>query len=372
MRKFFALILAVLLFPALLPVGAFAEEDGMPEGSVIIGQVEIEGFVEPAPGEPFSAQLTVPEDAHYRIEDCGWIGLNEESSFQPDEGDILTDTDAWYFMYIHLRPEEGYAFTDDLIALMNGEPDLFEVISAPAWDMAELLTFDYYFGEEEDDPEEPELPGEDDIYTVEEVYLDGIALPEYMEAPCRDVTVPEGAFYRIDAVEWYRRGEDGEPALMGEEEIFNDTETCYFMRLLLGFYESQFSFADNVEVYTNIDDDDPILYAQVREDGMLEIVTFDYGVYDPDGGDTDPDDPIEPGEQLESDDPDEGENGTPPVPDGPIAPQPEGGYSAVGSVSSQASPPAAGGAGSAAVGLLLVVSGACLGVLRKRRNGPRV
>ena len=326
----------------------------------------VEGFIEPEIGAEPRVDLTVPEGAPYSIRLVEWIYLNEEDAGIMEEGDVFEDG-VLYYMAIYLDISDGYAFSEDLFAYMNGREDLFEVINPMNYQELELLTYDYDFGAPDD--------GE---YTSE-IYIENFVEPEFGEAPFYGLTVPEDAPYRIVSVEWFRYDEDWEELPMGEDELFDDPDTFYFLRIKLEPTEDGPEIEPLADAYLN-GSDEFVCYAGIEGD-YYEIGTFEFEVFDPDAPedpeDPDwPDDPEDPDEPIDwPEDPDE------PIdwPDEPIAPyEPNvptsegtdisGGYISTGKGADiTARPPVTGSRSVASLGVLMLLAGAALPlVLRKR------
>ena len=81
-----------------------------------ISRVEATGMILPEIGEEPSVEgLKVPEDAHYSIVSAEWLEYNGES--------VTTKFEAGqrYVLVVRLAAEEGYAFAEDVTALLDGE-----------------------------------------------------------------------------------------------------------------------------------------------------------------------------------------------------------------------------------------------------------
>lgn len=121
----------------------------------VIDTVEILNFVEPAWGNAPDYGITVPEDAHYYIDDAAWFWwLNGDGDFMGDD-DIFNVPSVAYYMGIIIIPEEGYEFADDVTVLINGETEFVAVVYGEEYGL-EIYTIDFvvcFYGDVDGDGE---------------------------------------------------------------------------------------------------------------------------------------------------------------------------------------------------------------------------
>jgi len=81
-----------------------------------IDHAEVNGMTAPTIGSlPVVEGLTVPTDAHYTIAEAKWYDADDISSV------TVFEAGHSYFLELVLKPENGYEFQNDVIALLNGE-----------------------------------------------------------------------------------------------------------------------------------------------------------------------------------------------------------------------------------------------------------
>ncbi|MBQ5487847.1 MAG: hypothetical protein IIT70_03200, partial [Clostridia bacterium] len=100
----------------------YYEDEPQPQPQ-IIDTIEINDFVEPAWGDAPDYGITVPDDAHYYIDDAAWFWwFNGEGGMMGDD-DIFNVPSVAYYMGIIIFPEEGYEFAEEVTVLINGETE---------------------------------------------------------------------------------------------------------------------------------------------------------------------------------------------------------------------------------------------------------
>ncbi len=103
------------------------DEGTEPPEPVIIDEIEINDFEIPVYGANPDFDFTVPEGAHYFIEDVGWTVYDPETgdtAMAPE--DVFDNPNATYYAVIILGCEEGYDFPDEAIVMINGETALVD------------------------------------------------------------------------------------------------------------------------------------------------------------------------------------------------------------------------------------------------------
>ncbi|MBR4636484.1 MAG: DUF2436 domain-containing protein [Clostridia bacterium] len=100
----------------------YYEDEPQPQPQ-IIDTIEINDFVEPAWGDAPDYGITVPDDAHYYIDDAAWFWwFNGDGGMMGDD-DIFNVPSVAYYMGIIIFPEEGYEFAEEVTVLINGETE---------------------------------------------------------------------------------------------------------------------------------------------------------------------------------------------------------------------------------------------------------
>ena len=71
-------------------------------------------------------EVTVPEDAHYTVDEIVWVRYDDEGDTDMTETDVFDNPDASYYAIITVLPEEGWDFAEDCIGLINGDSALVD------------------------------------------------------------------------------------------------------------------------------------------------------------------------------------------------------------------------------------------------------
>ncbi len=118
-KRLLSFLLCMVLLIGLMPAEALTFSAAMPE----IEKVQVYGFTQPAVGQTAGenlAWITVPVGAHYTLEDITWV--------DDDSGDELLPSDVFeaggrYYLRFIMAPEDGYFFTADVAALIDGSAE---------------------------------------------------------------------------------------------------------------------------------------------------------------------------------------------------------------------------------------------------------
>ena len=198
---------------------------------VLIDEVNVEGFIEPAWGEAPFYGVTVPEGANYTIELVEWYDNNAIGAMAPT--DVFDNEDTTYSIYVEIVPDEGYEFSESLVMLINGEETFVDPeYSAASAEGAYIWSIEF---------------------TVERELIDAIEIteldiPEWGANPDFEVVVPEGAPYGIHYVIWYLDGD--EPTELGAGSVFDDAAAEYFVEIRIDAADG-YKFADSVTATLN-------------------------------------------------------------------------------------------------------------------------
>ena len=134
--------------------------DELPPEPIVIDTIEINDFVVPAWNEAPFYGVTVPEDAHYSVEDTVWSTWDGENSVTMVDGDLFNDPTLAYYMGILLVAEDGYKFDEspyndeptvtELVATINGSGEYVTYISRLNDTTVAVYTIDFYVQPEEE------------------------------------------------------------------------------------------------------------------------------------------------------------------------------------------------------------------------------
>ena len=105
-RRILSLVLALAMVLSMVSVASAQETAAIDVVEVTVGEV-VAGQAVPA--------VTVPEGANYTADEVYWY-----DSATGESVTVLADGGR-YQMSIHVYPKEGYALSDETVALLNGE-----------------------------------------------------------------------------------------------------------------------------------------------------------------------------------------------------------------------------------------------------------
>ena len=90
----------------------------------------------------------------------------------------------------------------------------------------------------------------DSVEYIDIIEINDFVEPAWNEEPFYDVTVPEDAHYSIDYTDWKYRADEGFDSLMGEGDVFDNSECAYFQYFEI-VPDEGYKFADEVTVLIN-------------------------------------------------------------------------------------------------------------------------
>lgn len=208
-----------------------------------IDTIEINDFVVPVWGEEPFYDVTVPEDAHYSLYNTSWRKGYPYYEAMGD-GEVFDDSDVAYYQSFTIEPDEGYEFADDLTVLINGGEEYFNYVSRSSYfNSCYVYTVNFYV-------EEPVEPTDAPVEYIDTIEINDFVEPAWNEEPFYDVTVPEDAHYSIDYTDWKYRADEGFDSLMGEGDVFDNSECAYFQYFEI-VPDEGYKFADEVTVLIN-------------------------------------------------------------------------------------------------------------------------
>ena len=167
-RRILSLVLALAMVLSMVSVASAQETAAIDVVEVTVGEV-VAGQAVPA--------VTVPEGANYTADEVYWY-----DSATGESVTVLADGGR-YQMSIHVYPKEGYALSDETVALLNGE-EAEDYWYDDRWG-DNYITIMKFFSFQQIIDKADVLVGE---------AVPGQAVPE--------VTVPEGVNYELDEVLW--------------------------------------------------------------------------------------------------------------------------------------------------------------------------
>ncbi|MBQ3709848.1 MAG: choice-of-anchor J domain-containing protein [Bacteroidales bacterium] len=103
-----------------------------------ITEIRLNGFTAPAWGAHPDVELTVPSDAHYTINDIGWVYDGYLLNVDPS---TVYDQEGKYYMYVELTPEEGYAFTGNATVYFNNDANICDAAYNEILDDGTFVTY---------------------------------------------------------------------------------------------------------------------------------------------------------------------------------------------------------------------------------------
>ena len=189
MKKFkitVCLILSAVLLLGVMPFHTFAAE--------VIAEAGFIGYAAPKAGKTVAQTPApvLPAGANYYIHYSGWICETY--------GDYMDDDDVFaageYYSYcMMLCANDGYTFSDDTVATVNGSTALVDP------DASGYTEYDGYFFVNT----YPEMVGESDEELIASAGFTGYARPELGKTPAEVTTptIPSGANYYVNYSGWY-------------------------------------------------------------------------------------------------------------------------------------------------------------------------
>ena len=134
-----------------LPKTTFDYTTGDGPDYEVINAIEIEGFEMPAWGVTPEDHTYVPEDANYTLEESHWYTYNPSRGETKAQGRLIepdpnfTEEGLAYYMSFYVSANEGYGFTNNTVAYLNGDASLWdEDYCYIGEDEAILLTRDFF------------------------------------------------------------------------------------------------------------------------------------------------------------------------------------------------------------------------------------
>ena len=180
------LILSAVLLLGVLPLQAFAAD--------LIAEAGFIGYATPKAGKTVAQTPApvLPEDANYHIYYSGWIC--ETYGDYMDEDDVFNDGE-YYSYCMMLSANDGYTFSDDTVATVNGSTALVDP------DASGYAEYDGYFFVNT----YPEMPAENDEILITSAGLIGYVRPELGKtvAETPEPAIPSGANYSASWPGWY-------------------------------------------------------------------------------------------------------------------------------------------------------------------------
>ncbi|MBO6060802.1 MAG: hypothetical protein J6P98_01615, partial [Clostridia bacterium] len=246
-KRILSVFVAVMMVLALVPAAVSAKA-ALGEGAVrdeAIASVEINGFEVPEwCNEPFY-NVTVPEGAHYSVDDAAWFMYSTAFFDEMHPGESFDDPSMSYYMGVLLEPEEGWFFTedegqlsDDTVVLINGSDQY--VNSTYITQDGYLAVYTVSFSVED--------PSGEPI-ALHEISVNGFEVPPMIgwnSEDHLDLSVPAGAPYQLDLPNacWWNDDDDCE-----FEGIF-EAGVNYSCGVTV-FVNGNYYFADDCEFYIN-------------------------------------------------------------------------------------------------------------------------
>ena len=109
---------------AMLFVGPFTVE------REAIAEVEVFDLDVPEWGANPDFELSVPDGAHYTIEDVTWRSFEGNVGAVLDAASVFDSEELTYWLYLTIAPEDGYKFTENTTGTLNGGVELISVQGA--------------------------------------------------------------------------------------------------------------------------------------------------------------------------------------------------------------------------------------------------
>ena len=187
--------------------------------SNVITTIEIEGFTAPVYGEHPDYEVSVPEGVHYSVTTTNWNWFMDGFGNTVFPEDTFDNGDYSYYQYFEITADEGYTFAEDVTVTINGDGTLVDShgengSAGSQWINSIFFTI--------------EAPEPNYITSVE---LNDFTVPAWGEHPDFDMSIPEGAHYSIDYVDWSFYG-DGF-GILTADDVFDNTAATYAMYIQL-------------------------------------------------------------------------------------------------------------------------------------------
>ena len=117
----------------------------------VVDAIEINGFVAPAWGVAPVDNTFIPEDANYTLVSSGWYTYYPSRGETREQGRLIepdpnfTEMDGRaYYMYFYVTANEGYGFTNNTVAYLNGDANMWHEDSYIEEYDAVLYTIDLF------------------------------------------------------------------------------------------------------------------------------------------------------------------------------------------------------------------------------------
>ena len=203
------------------------------EEPIVIDTVELLGFTEPVYGEHPAYDVYVPDNAPYTLTLVAWgNGLTPDSVFAAGQ---------YYYAKFEVEANDGYIFSDviaDTTVLINGSGELYWSAYSSVSDDRKTFHF-----------ETVDLDCEAPANIITHVDVLDLVIPTWGAAPVYAASVPEGAHYSIDWVEWFAR--NGFYQLGNDPDaVFNNPDERYEAYVILTAAEG-YEFAEEVTATIN-------------------------------------------------------------------------------------------------------------------------
>lgn len=262
----------VMLGQSLLPPISSPPVTETPQNA--INEIDIHDFVEPTWGAAPNYGVSVPEDAHYTIENVIWLSSNGIMQ----SWDTFSDPTVQYYILVEVVPEEGYFFDrygQGVVAAINGEEALAYGPHYLTADRVHIYSIPYSVYAPQESQPPVTYPPEYQIDTIE---LNGFVEPVWGAAPSYSVTVPEGANYTITEQGWYYYA--GVMAPLHDGDLFNVEGRRYSMIFMVAPAEG-YSFVNEPTVIINGREDLSDFCIVFGVGDHARIDTIEFTVHDP-------------------------------------------------------------------------------------------
>ena len=95
-----------------------------------IAEVEVFDLDVPEWGANPDFELSIPDGAHYTIEDVTWRSFEGNVGAVLDAASVFDSEELTYWLYLTIAPEDGYKFTENTTGTLNGGVELISVQGA--------------------------------------------------------------------------------------------------------------------------------------------------------------------------------------------------------------------------------------------------
>lgn len=184
-----------------------------------IGAIEIGGFTAPVYGAHPDIDVTVPEGAHYQILTSSWNWLYDGFGNTVDATETFDNGDYDYYQFFEVVADEGYYFADGVTVTINGDEALVGDHGFDGGPNYQYVNSVYF----KVDAPEPDV--------IDAIEIEDFTVPAWGEHPDFEVSVPEGAHYTIDYVDWSWFG--GGFGVMTADDVFDNPAATYTMYVQL-------------------------------------------------------------------------------------------------------------------------------------------